>query len=336
MNPDTAASPDHRPRVLVTRRIHEAGLQQLGEHTRLEVWDGAMPPSREELLRRAEGCEGLVTLLSDRVDGELLDRAGPQLKVVCNYAVGFNNIDVQAAAQRDVAVGNTPDVLTDATADLAVALLLAAARRLPEAIDQVRQGRWKTWEPLGLLGVDLVGKTLGIVGMGRIGLATAQRLHAGWGMRVLYTARDPKPDADSRLDARHVDLPTLLASSDFVSIHCPLTEQTAGLIDAEALARMPQHAVLVNTARGEVVDQDALAAALEKRQIFAAGLDVTTPEPLPPEHPLVGLDNCVIAPHIGSASQDSRRRMSEIAAQNVLAGLRGEPLPHPVSTGEAG
>ncbi|QEG40668.1 2-hydroxyacid dehydrogenase [Roseimaritima ulvae] len=324
-------SPQSRPRVFVTRQIPEKGLECLRQVAKVEVWPGDMPPNRDELLRHAEGCQGLLTLLSDRVDGELLDQVGPQLRVVCNYAVGFNNIDVAAAQQRGVAVGNTPDVLTDATADLAVTLLLAAARRLPEAIDQVRHGDWKTWEPLGLIGVDLTGKTLGIIGMGRIGLAVACRMHAGWSMDVLYTARSPKPEANQQVGGRHVDLDTLLANSDFISVHCPLSDETRGMLDAPQFAQMRSHVVLVNTARGEVIDQPALLKALTEKKIFAAGLDVTTPEPLPPEHPLVGLPQCVIAPHIGSASRDSREQMAMIAANNIIAGLNGRPLPHAVS-----
>lgn len=319
-----------RPRVFVTRQIPENGLERLRQVAEVQVWPGEMPPSRDELLKHTQGCHGLLTLLSDSVDAALLDHAGPQLRVVCNYAVGFNNIDVAAAHARGIAVGNTPDVLTDATADLAVTLLLAAARRLPEAIDQVRHGDWKTWEPLGLIGVDLTGKTLGIIGMGRIGMAVAKRLHAGWSMDVLYTARSPKPDADQQLAARHVELDELLANSDFVSIHCPLSDETRGMIDAAHLSQMRSSAVLVNTARGEVIDQDALLSALSERKLFAAGLDVTTPEPLPPDHPLVSLPNCVIAPHIGSASHDSRNQMALIAANNIIAGLEGQPLPHAV------
>ncbi len=321
-----------RPKVFATRQIPENGLDAIGQVADVDVWPGTLPPERDELLRRVEGCAGLLTLLSDRIDAEVMDRAGDSLCVVSNYAVGTNNIDIAAATARQVAVGNTPDVLTDATADMAITLMLAASRRLTEAIDQVRDGKWKTWEPLGLIGVDLKGKTLGIVGMGRIGMAVAQRLHGGWGMKVLYTARSPKPQADQTLHAQRVELDELLANSDFVSIHCPLTDQTRNLIDAPRLAQMRPHAVLVNTARGEVVDQDALVAALRNDQLFAAGLDVTTPEPLPPEHPLVSLANCTIAPHIGSASQQSRREMATIAAENILAGLARKPLPHPVTT----
>ncbi|MCL4110984.1 UNVERIFIED_CONTAM: hypothetical protein GTU68_053181 [Idotea baltica] len=259
-----------------------------------------MPPTRNQLLERSKGCSGLLTMLSDTIDGELMDAIGGQLKVVCNYAVGYNNIDVEAAESRTVRVGNTPDVLTDATADLAVTLLLAAARRVPEGIRNVNDLEWKTWEPLGLIGCDLKNATVGIVGMGRIGFATAQRLHGGWGMKVLYTARTDKP--------------------------------AAKLFDASAFAKMKSNAVLVNTARGGVIDQDALADALRNGTIFAAGLDVTDPEPLLSDSRLRELSTCVILPHIGSATQKTRDDMAVIAARNVLAGLRGEDLPCPVSS----
>ncbi|QDS96460.1 Glyoxylate/hydroxypyruvate reductase B [Roseimaritima multifibrata] len=319
-----------RPKVLVTRKIPKVGIEMLQRVADVDVWPGEMPPPRDELLKRVAGCNGLLSMLSDGVDGELLDRAGSGFKVVSNYAVGYNNIDVSAAQERGVAVGNTPDVLTDSTADLAVTLLLAAARRLPAAIENVKQGEWKTWEPMGFLGVDLRGKTVGILGMGRIGLAVAQRLQGGWGMKVLYTARTAKPDAD-QMGAKHVQLTEMLQQSDFVSVHCPLTDQTRNLLDETKFALMQPHAVLVNTARGDVIDQEALADALEGGKIFAAGLDVTTPEPLPPTHRLVQLENCTIAPHIGSASVQSRDDMARLAAENILAGLAGKPLPNPVS-----
>lgn len=302
----------------------------LSKTVECDVWQDPMPPSREQLLERGRGCSGLLTMLSDRVDGELMDAIGSQLKVVCNYAVGYNNIDVEAAVARKVAVGNTPDVLTDATADLAVTLLLAAARRVPEGIQNVAQHEWKTWEPLGLIGSDLKNATIGIVGMGRIGFATAQRLHGGWGMKVLYTARSAKADADQKLKAERVEFDQLLKRSDFISIHTDLNPQTSRLFDAKAFEQMKPTSVLVNTARGGVIDQDALADALRSRSIFAAGLDVTEPEPLPADSDLRELANCVILPHIGSATAKTRDDMAEIAARNVMAGLVGEDLPCPV------
>lgn len=305
-------------------------MPRLHEHCEVDQWPGAMPPSRDDLLLRIEGAAGLLCLLSDGIDGEVMDRAGDSLKVIANYAVGYNNIDVAEAKQRGIAVGNTPDVLTDATADIAVALVLAAARRVKEASDQVRSGDWKTWEPTGLRGWDLSGRTLGIIGMGRIGQATARRLHGGWGMNVVYTARSPKPDADAEFGANHVSLEELLQQSDFVSIHTDLNDQTRHLLNAGAFATMKPSAVLVNTARGDIIDQDALVEALSSGQIGAAGLDVTTPEPLAKSHPLVSLPNCIILPHIGSATHDSRDAMAEIAIDNIIAGLQGKPLRAPV------
>jgi glyoxylate reductase len=245
---------------------------------------------------------------------------------VSNFAVGVNNIDLAAAAGRNVRVGNTPGVLTEATADIAVTLLLAAARRLGESTIDAKEGRWKTWDPLGWLGQDLVGRTLGIVGMGRIGFATAKRLHHGWGMRILYTARSPKPEADRDLKATSVDLDTLLRESDYVSVHTDLNAETKGLFKAEAFGKMKRTAVFVNTSRGPVVDQGALAAALRDGTIFAAGLDVTDPEPLPPDHQLFQLPNCVIAPHIASATVHTRNEMARICAENLIAGLSGTPM----------
>ncbi|NNJ24538.1 2-hydroxyacid dehydrogenase [Alienimonas chondri] len=319
-----------KPRVFVTRTIPKAGLDRLREVCEVEVWPKPKPPRRDTLLDKARGCAGLVTMLSDKVDETVLTAAGDDLKVVANYAVGYNNIDVAACREHGVAVGNTPDVLTDATADVAVLLMLAAARSFTPAAASVRDGGWKTWAPMDHLGMELAGKTVGVIGLGRIGRAFADRCHGGWGMKVLYTANSPKPDADRDLGAKHVELPELLANSDFISLHCPLTEATAGLIDANALHQMKTTAVLVNTARGEVIDQDALHTALSGGKIFAAGLDVTTPEPLPTDSPLLELPNCVVLPHIGSATVHARSGMALMAADNVLAGLRGDPLPHGV------
>ena len=319
-----------KPKVFVTRNIPEPGLDRLRERCDVKVWPKPLPPRRDTLLGEVRGCAGLVTMLSDKIDGTLLDAAGGGLKVVANYAVGFNNIDVRACRERGVAVGNTPDVLTDATADVTVLLMLAAARQFTPAAASVRDGGWKTWAPLDHLGVELKGKTVGVVGLGRIGRAVAERCRGGWRMNVLYTAGSPKPDAETSLAARRVALGELLAESDFVTLHCPLKEETTALIDAAALATMKPTAVLVNTARGEVIDQEALHAALAGGTIFAAGLDVTTPEPLPTDSPLLTLPNCVVLPHVGSATVHAREGMAVMAAENVLAGLAGDPLPHPV------
>ena len=323
-------SPAARPRVFVTRELPSIGMQKILDSCDATVWPNRLPPSRSELLEAVRGCAGLVTLLSDRIDAEVFDAAGSALRVISNFAVGVNNIDLFEAKRRGIAVGNTPDVLTDATADIAIALLLAATRHLKSASDEVREGRWKTWEPTGWLGCDLVGRTIGIVGMGRIGAAVAKRLAGGWGMKVLYTARSDK-SVEGLASCRRVDLNEQLANSDFVSLHTDLNDQTRGMIGHRELAMMKPTAVLINTARGGVIDQDALADALAKKRIFAAGLDVTDPEPLDHHHPLVGLPNCIILPHIASATTDTRNAMAEICADNLIAGIQGQPLRAAVS-----
>jgi glyoxylate reductase len=316
-----------RPKVFVSRRIPDAGLGPIAAECDVDLWPDQLPPPADVLRDRVKGCDGIVSLLTDRVDGALLD-AAPRLKVVSNYAVGFNNVDVPACTARGVCVGNTPGVLTDATADTAVTLLLAAARRLVESAADAKAGRWLTWEPLGWLGQDLAGRTVGIVGMGRIGFAAAKRLHHGWGMRVLYTEQVPRPEAEREFGARRVELDELLAHSDFVSAHVDLNPSTKGMFGAEQFGKMKRTAVFVNTARGPLVDQRALAEALRSGTIFAAGLDVTDPEPLPPDHELYKLPNCVIAPHIASATVGTRDAMARLCAANLVAGIRGDPLPH--------
>jgi glyoxylate reductase len=320
-----------KPRVFVTRVIPDEGLDPIREACEVDLWTDELPPPRDELLRRVAGVDGLLSLLTDRVDDELLDAAGPQLKVVSNFAVGFDNIDVPALNRRGVPAGNTPGVLTETTADLAFALLMAAARRIPESVDYVRDGKWKTWGPMLLLGVDVHGATLGIVGFGRIGREMARRAH-GFGMRVLYHDVHPATAEDeAALGATRVEMDELLRESDFVTLHVNLTPETHHLIDADALRAMKPSAVLVNTSRGPVVDPDALTDALRGGEIFAAGLDVTDPEPLPADHPLVALPNCVVVPHIASASRVTRGKMAAMAAANLLAGLQGERLPTPVN-----
>jgi lactate dehydrogenase-like 2-hydroxyacid dehydrogenase len=320
-----------RPRVFVSRQIPDEGLSRIRAACDADVWEDELPPPRDELLRRIAGCDGVLTLLTDRVDDEFLDVAGPGLKVVANYAVGFDNIDVAACARRGVAVGNTPGVLTETTADLAWALLMAAARRVAEGDRYVRDGRWKTWGPMLLLGPDVHGSTLGIVGFGRIGQAVARRAQ-GFGMRILYHDVQELPaDVTEPLGATYEPLETLLAESDFVSLHVNLSPETRHLIDARTLALMKPTAVLVNTSRGPVVDSTALADALRDGTIWAAALDVTDPEPIPVDDPLVALDNCLIVPHIASASRATRAKMAEMAAANLLAGVSGIPLPTPVT-----
>lgn len=320
-----------RPRVLVTRVIPDEGLDPVRDACVVDLWEDELPPPRDELLRRVAGVDGILSLLTDRIDDELLDTAGPQLKVVSNFAVGFDNIDVPALTRRRIPAGNTPGVLTETTADLAFALLMAAARRIPESVDYVRDGHWKTWGPMLLMGVDVHGATLGIIGFGRIGREMARR-GRGFGMRILYHDVHPAtPEDEAELGATRVEMDELLRASDFITLHVNLTDETHHLIDAGALAAMKPTAVLVNTSRGPVVDPAALETALRDGQIFAAGLDVTEPEPLPADHPLVALPNCVVVPHIASASRVTRGKMAGMAAANLLAGLRGERLPTPVN-----
>lgn len=315
-----------KPRVFVTRRIPAAGLDRIVAATDVEVWPGELPPPYDLIREKVATCDGLVALLTDRIDAALLD-AAPRLKVVSNYAVGFNNIDIPAATVRGVAVGNTPGVLTDATADLAFCLLLAAARRLVDGHEYGRAGKWKTWEPLGHIGQDLVGRTLGVVGMGRIGQALAKRCRLGWDMTVLYHDVQANAQAEATLGARRVDLDTLLAQADFVSVHTDLNDSTRGLFNTASFRKMKPTAVFVNTARGPIVVEADLIEALRAGTIFAAGLDVTDPEPPPPGSPLYGVPNLIVAPHIASATTGTRNAMADICARNLIAGVRGEPLP---------
>jgi glyoxylate reductase len=324
-----------KPKIFITRRIPAAGLERIRQQCEAEIWPEQMPPPYELIRQKIADRDGLVSLLTDRIDAALMD-AAPRLKVVSNYAVGFNNIDVAAATTRGIAVGNTPGVLTDATADMAFCLLIAAARRLVESVHYAQAGQWKTWEPLGHLGQDLAGRTLGIVGMGRIGYALARRCHFGWDMQVLYYDTYRNEKAETELDARQVDLDTLLAQSDFVSVHTDLNDTTRGLFNAERFRKMKPSAVFVNTARGPIVVEKDLIAALKTGVIFAAGLDVTDPEPPDPQSELLRLPNLVVAPHIASATVGTRNAMAEICANNLLAGLSGQPLPAWVNPEVAG
>jgi glyoxylate reductase len=321
----------HKPRVFVARRIPEEGLKPVLAQTDADLWADELPPPRDILLERVRGVEGLLSLLTDRVDDELLDAAGPQLRVVSNYAVGYDNIDVPACTRRGIPVGNTPGVLTETTADLAFALLMAAARRIVEGADYVRADLWQTWGPLLLLGSDVHHATLGIVGFGRIGREMAKRAR-GFEMTVLY--HDPQqaaPEDEAALGASFVELDELYARSDFISLHTVLSDETRGMIGTEAFSKMKRTAIVINTSRGPVVDQPALYQALEHGLIGGAALDVTDPEPMRADHPLLTLPNCLVVPHIASASRTTRARMAEMAAANLLAGLRGEPLPNCVN-----
>ncbi len=315
-----------QPKIFVTRVIPEPGLLLLKEHFHPDIWPHEIPPTREQFLEKICGVDALLCMLTERVDAEAMDAMGLQLKVISNMAVGVDNIDVSAATARGIPVGNTPGVLTDATADQAFALMLSAARRIPEAERYVRAGKWGAWSPGLLLGADLVGSTLGVIGFGRIGQAIAKRAQ-GFDMRVIYHG----PNASPAYGAQPVDLDTLLHESDFVSINVPLKPETKHLINADFLAKMKPNAILVNTARGGVLDQTALYDALKAHKIFAAALDVTDPEPLPMDSPLLELENCIIVPHLGSASKKTRDMMSLLAAQNLISGVKGEQLPHCVN-----
>jgi glyoxylate reductase len=309
------------PRVAVTRALPGGALDRLREVAEVAVWPSRHPPSPDELRDLAAGAAGLITMLTDRVDAELLD-ACPHLRVVANMAVGHDNLDVAALTRRGIPAGNTPGVLTDSTADLAWALILAACRRLPEGAATVRAGEWLAWEPDWLLGVDVAGATLGIVGYGRIGAAVARRA-TGFGMEILAWNRT----ARSAPGVTFVGLDELLRQADVVSVHCALTDETRRLIGADELRAMKPTAVLVNTARGAIVDQWALARALRTGEITAAGLDVVEHEPIPPDDELLSLPNCLVLPHVGSATVATRSRMADMAVDNVLAVLAGEPPP---------
>ncbi len=318
-----------KPKILVTRRVHADALQRMANECVLDIWEEDRPIPRQELLQRVREADGLYCMLTERVDDELLE-AAPRLRVVSNMAVGYDNIDVAACTRRGIPVGNTPGVLTDTTADLAFALILTAARRIVEAADYVRAGAWQTWSPDLLLGHDVYGATLGILGLGRIGAAVARRA-TGFGMRVMYHSRRRHEEVEAALGITYVDFDTLLREADILSIHTPLTPETYHLIGEQELRQMKPTAILVNTARGGVVDPQALYKALTQGWIAYAALDVTEPEPIPPDDPLVSLPNCIIVPHIGSASHATRRRMALMAAENVLAGVRGDPLPYCVN-----
>ena len=312
-------------KVFVSRLIPERGLNKINAATDTEVWNSDMPPPADVLLDKAKDCDGLLSLLTDKIDGDFMD-ACPRLKVIANLAVGFDNIDIPAATERGVIVGNTPGVLTDTTADFAWTLLMAAARRLNEGERYVRDGKWETWGPLLLRGQDIHHATLGLVGLGRIGSEMARRAQ-GFSMQVLYHDIFRREDLEQSMGIRYVDMDTLLSESDFVSVHVPLLKETYHLIDDAAFAKMKSSAVLVNSARGPIVDPKALYDALSSGEIFAAGLDVTEPEPIEMDDPLLTLENCVIAPHIASGSVETREQMSDVAAENILAGLAGKQGP---------
>ncbi|MFQ5942313.1 MAG: 2-hydroxyacid dehydrogenase [Anaerolineales bacterium] len=318
------------PHVYVTRFIPEAGLDRIRAIAETEVWEGEEPPPYKILLEKIDGLDGLVCLLTDRIDAELMDAAGGALKVISQMAVGFDNIDVAAATERGIPIGNTPGVLTDTTADFAFALLMAAARRIVEGEHYVKAGKWLTWGPTLLMGSDIHDATLGLIGFGRIGRGMAKRAR-GFSMRVLYFDPLVEGAAASELGAQPSVLDNLLTESDFVSMHVPLTEQTTHMISDREFGLMKSSTILINTARGPVVDPKALYRALIDGEIAYAALDVTDPEPISTDDPLLKLDNCLIVPHIASSSFATRSRMAIMAAENLEAGLRGERLPNCVN-----
>ena len=318
-----------KPKVYVTRLLPKAAMDKIHSFCDAKVWEGELPPPRDVLLSNVVGMEGLLSLLTDKIDVELMNKA-PTLKVVSNCAVGFDNIDVKAATQRGIIVGNTPGVLTDTTADFAFALMLATARRVAEGDRIVRAGKWKTWGPMILLGPDVHGATLGIVGLGRIGSAIARRAK-GFGMNLIYTDVIRNKQAEDEFGIKFVDMDTVLTQSDFITLHTNLTQETFHLIGAKQFEKMKKTAILINTSRGPIVDNMALYEALKSGKIAYAGLDVTEPEPIPANHPLLTLENVIVAPHIASASVATRTKMGVMAADNLIAGLKGEMPPNPVN-----
>ncbi|HBE49650.1 MAG TPA: D-glycerate dehydrogenase [Cyanobacteria bacterium UBA11369] len=318
-----------QPKVFITRRL-PIELEELQQIAAVEVWGERQPPPDDVLLEKIQEIDGLLCLLTDKIDCQLI-AAGTSLKVISQMAVGYDNIDIAAATARGIPVGHTPGVLTDATADFTWALLMAAARRVVEADRFTRRGEWRTWEPDLLLGASMAGATLGIVGFGRIGQAVARRAK-GFEMRILYASRQRcDRQLEQSLGVEFADFERLLQQSDFVTIHTPLTEETYHLVSDRQFALMKPTAILINTARGGIVDPDALYRALSRGQIAGAAIDVTEPEPIPINSPLLGLDNLIIAPHIGSASHKTRSKMAAMAIANLIAGLKREVLPNCVN-----
>lgn len=319
-----------RPKVYVTREIPERGLKKIIERFDVEVWPEYDPPPKQVIIERARDADALVTLLTDKIDAEVFN-AAQKLKIVAQMAVGYDNIDVEEATRRGIYVTNTPGVLTETTADLAWALLMAIARRIVEADKYVREGKWKVaWHPMMLLGRDVYGATLGIIGAGRIGSAVARRAK-GFDMRILYYDIVRRPELEKELGAEYVDLDTLLKESDFITIHVPLTKETYHMIDAEKLKLVKKTAYIINTSRGPVIDEEALYKALKEGKIAGAALDVFEKEPISMDNPLLRLDNVVLTPHIGSASYETRSKMADMVAENLIAFFEGRVPPNLVN-----
>jgi glyoxylate reductase len=320
-----------KPKVFVTREIPEAGLKLIQDSCDVEIWLEDLPPSKETLIEKVRGIDGLLCLLTDSVDDIVMEAAGSRLKVISNYAVGYDNIDLKCATKRGIPVGNTPGVLTETTADLAFALLLSAARKIVNGSNYVRENKWETWGPKLLLGMDIFESTLGIIGMGRIGQAVARRAR-GFNMKILYYDHKHRPELGKESSAEICNsIEEVLRCSDFISLHVPLNNETRFSINRESFRIMKNSAILINTARGEIVDQEALYDALSHKVIAYAALDVTTPEPLRGDNKLVLLENCLIVPHIGSASFRTRNKMAVMSAENLLAGLTNEKIPYVVN-----
>ncbi|MEM2273695.1 MAG: glyoxylate reductase [Candidatus Bathyarchaeia archaeon] len=319
-----------RPKVYVTREIPERGLKKILERFDAEVWPEYGPPPKRVIIEKAGDVDALVTLLTDKIDAEVFD-AAPKLKIVAQMAVGYDNIDIEEATKRGIYVTNTPGVLTETTADLSWALLMAIARRIVEADKYIREGKWKiAWHPMMLLGRDVYGATLGIIGAGRIGEAVARRAK-GFNMRILYYDIIRRPELEREIGAEYVDLDTLLKESDFITIHVPLTKETYHMINAEKLRLVKKTAFIINTSRGQVIDEKALYEALKEERIAGAALDVFEQEPISPDNPLIKLNNVVLTPHIGSASHETRSRMAEMVAENLIAFFEGRVPPNLVN-----
>jgi len=319
-----------KPKIYITRKLPDSIVTRLAEVCEVKMWDKEEEPVPREILEKeVQDVEGLYCLLTESIDRPLLE-LGTKLKIVSNMAVGYNNIDVAAATERGIMVTNTPGVLTETTADLTFALLMAASRRLVEASDYLREGKWKTWSPMQLTGQDIYGATLGIFGLGRIGEALARRAR-GFDMKIYYHNRSRKVEVEEQLGIEYVDKEKLLRESDFICVLMPFTPETKNYIGAAELSLMKQSAVLINTARGGIVDEKALYHALKNGDIWGAGIDVFEEEPVRTDHPLLSLHNVVALPHIGSASQNTRLKMATLAAENLLTGLQGETPKHLVN-----
>lgn len=317
-------------KIYITRKLEDKIVEQLKQDYEVTMWDHAEEAvTRDELLRKVVGVDGIICMLTDKIDSELLNAAGDNLKTVSTMSVGFDHVDTQELKRRNITLGYTPDVLSDSVADIAIALMLNTGRRIPEATKTVAEGLWGTWSPYWMTGHDLSGSTVGLVGMGKIAQAVAKRLK-GFDCNVVYHSRTQKPELEKELGITCLPLDELLETSDFVSIHAPLTTETKDMCDSEMFHKMKSSGIFINTSRGSLVNQDDLYIALSSGDIYAAGLDVTTPEPLPTDSLLLELDNCLVLPHIGSASVKTRSKMTEISAKNVIAGIEGTDFVHEV------